>query len=216
MASSLPQTVLWDMDGTLIDQTAGIIRCFSDVISLFGQSTPDPMEIRRSMGGTMRDTMGLFIETAQLDEACLAFRARFPEIMLEGLIILPGSLETMRFLKQANIPQGILTNKHGPTARSVSAHCGFDQYCPICIGNTDTEWNKPDPALTRHACEQLGIQTTNTVYIGDSPTDVLTAKNANLQSYCVSTGAHSREELLKAGAEQAFPSLEVLLAKWQG
>ncbi|MGB0415488.1 MAG: HAD family hydrolase [Coraliomargarita sp.] len=199
--------VLWDMDGTLIDQTAGILRCFSDVITQMGHARPDPMEIRRSMGGTMRSTMSLFIDQTKLDEACTAFRAHFPQIMLEGLIILPGALECLRRLNAAGIPQGILTNKHGPTARTVAEHCGFSQYLSCCIGNTDTEWNKPDAELTRFALEQIGASTDDSLYIGDSPTDVATARNAGIACYGVSTGAHRIDELLDAGAVKAAESL---------
>lgn len=163
----------------------------------------------------MRHTMGLFIDQSQIDEACVAFRARFPEIMFEGLIILPGALELIKALHQAGIPQGILTNKHGPTARTVSAHCGFDQYIPVCIGNTDTEWNKPQAELTHFAREQIGAEIEGTLYIGDSPTDASTALNAHLTAYGVSTGAHSCAELKQAGATEAFNSLEDLIRFWK-
>ena len=76
MTDTQLSAVLWDMDGTLIDQTAGILRCFSEVITAMGHPTPDPLEIRRSMGGTMRSTMARFIAEPTLDAACSAFRAR--------------------------------------------------------------------------------------------------------------------------------------------
>lgn len=198
------------MDGTLIDQTAAILRCFSDVITKMGQPTPDPLEIRRSMGGTMRSTMSLFIEQAQLDEACREFRSHFPNIMMDGLVILPGALECMQQLTAAGIPQGILTNKHGPTARIVSDHCGFSQHASCCIGNTDTEWSKPDANLTRFALSQINAAPEGALYIGDSPTDVATAQNAGMISYAVSTGAHSIEELTQAGAQRVVRSLTEL------
>lgn len=48
-----PSAILWDMDGTLIDQTAAIIRAYIDVIESMGGDAPDPEIIRRSLGGTM-------------------------------------------------------------------------------------------------------------------------------------------------------------------
>lgn len=210
MSDSTFSTVLWDMDGTLIDQTAGIIRCFGDVITQMGCPAPDAMEIRRSMGGTMRSTMSLFILEDKLDDACNAFRAHFQKIMMEGLIILPGALECLQGLNAAGISQGILTNKHGPTARTVADHCGFSEYLSCCIGNTDTDWNKPDAALTQFALEQVGATTEKALYIGDSPTDVATAQNAGIACYGVSSGAHSVAELLDAGAEKAATSLKDL------
>jgi haloacid dehalogenase superfamily, subfamily IA, variant 1 with third motif having Dx(3-4)D or Dx(3-4)E len=206
-----PSAVLWDMDGTLIDQTAAIIECYRQVIVSLGHPSPDPDRIRRSLGGPMASTMGLFIEEAQMDEACRAFRALFPSIMFEGLIILPGALELIQAFDAAGIPQGILTNKHGETARIVSEHCGFSPYMKACIGNTDTEWHKPQAELTNYVLEQIGSSAAGACMIGDSPTDVETAGNAGLPCYTVATGAHTPEELLDSGAAHAGQSLHALL-----
>ena len=207
-----PKAILWDMDGTLIDQTAAIIRAYSDVITAMGGATPDPDVIRRSLGGTMPSTMGIFIDEPNLAEACRRFRTRFPEIMLEGLIILAGGPELIESSHKAGIAQIIFTNKHGDTARQVSKYAGFAKYIPKCIGNSDTDWHKPQPELTRYVLDQIEASAEDSCMIGDSPTDIETAHNAGLPCYCVATGAHSTEELLEAGAEAAFNSLFELKA----
>ena len=208
---SLPKTpgaVIWDMDGTLIDQTAGIVRCYEEVVSALGHLTPDPGEIHRSMGGPMAQTMALFVQPEELEAACLDFRKRFPDIMYDGIIVLPGALQLVRNFYNAGVPQAILTNKHGPTAREVSRHCGFASYIPICVGSTDTEWSKPDPTLTEYVLKAMDAsRTSGAVLIGDSPTDVATAENAGLECYTVATGAHSTEELIAAGGAEAVESL---------
>lgn len=205
-----PEAVLWDMDGTLIDQTAAIVRCFGDVVCAMGQPAPEPQTILRSLGGPMASTMALFIDEAQIDLACQRFRQRFPEIMFEGLIILPGGAELIESFFKARIPQAIFTNKHGDTARSVSKYAGFAKHIPICIGNTDTEWHKPQAELTQYVLQQINCSAAGACMIGDSPTDIQTAHNAGLPCYCVATGAHSVEELQLAGAEAAYDSLTEL------
>ena len=152
-----PSAVLWDMDGTLIDQTAGIIRCYREVVTALGHPAPDEGLIRRSLGGPMGETMALFVPREQMDAAARAFRERFPRIMFDGLVVHAGALELIREFGDRGIPQAIFTNKHGPTAREVSRHCGFSQTIHVCIGNTDTEWSKPDPELTRHVIDSLGV-----------------------------------------------------------
>lgn len=206
-----PSAVLWDMDGTLIDQTGPIIRCYHTVIEALGYAPPAPDAIHRSMGGPMRQTMALFVEDRHLDEACGLFRKHFPQLMFDGLIVLPGAHECIRYFAELEIPQAILTNKHGETARAVSAHCGFDLQIAVCLGNTDTPWEKPDPELTAHVLAQLGAQAKGSVLIGDSPTDVATAQRTGMLCYGVATGAHRTEELLAAGAVAAFANLTDLL-----
>lgn len=202
-----PQAVLWDMDGTMIDQTEAIIRCYADVVTHMGYERPDPHIIRRSLGGPMPSTMALFIDSTRLEEACQAFRAHFPKMMYEGLIILPGTIELLKLFADADIPQAIFTNKHGDTARAVSKHTGFSKYTTACIGNSDTNWHKPQAELTQHVLQKIGADKTGAIMIGDSPTDVETASNAGIPCYCVATGAHSKSELAEAGATAAFDSL---------
>lgn len=205
-----PTAILWDMDGTLIDQTAAILRCYAEVITDMGYPQPDADVIRRSLGGAMASTMGLFVEADQMKTACAAFRTRFPKIMFDGMIVLPGGMELIERAYKARIPQVIFTNKHGETARQISRYAGFSKYIPTCIGSADTEWNKPDALLTEYVLGRIDATQEGAVIIGDSPTDVAVAQNAGLRAYCVATGAHSVEELLEAGAVAAFESLSRL------
>ncbi|MEM7791149.1 MAG: HAD family hydrolase [Verrucomicrobiota bacterium] len=207
---SSPAAVLWDMDGTLIDQTAAIIACFTEVIEGLGYKKPEAETIRRSLGGPLQSTLLLFVEEQDVSEATKRFRARFPQIMYDGLIILEGAMETIEAIQIAGIPQAIITNKHGPTAREVSAFCGFDRYIGLCVGNKDTEFAKPEKALTDYVLSQLKVSNEGGCLIGDSPTDVATAINADLICYGITTGSHNSAELLEAGATATFQSLHEL------
>jgi phosphoglycolate phosphatase len=202
-----PSAILWDLDGTLIDQTTAIIRCYAEVITGFGHPLPDTEVLRRSLGGPMASTMRIFVREEEMDAACKAFRARFPEIMFDGMIVLPGGMELIERAYKARIPQALFTNKHGDTARQVGRYAGFAKYVPQCIGSGDTEWHKPDARLTAHVLREIGAKPEGAVVIGDSPTDVAVAQNAGLRCDCVATGAHSVDELLEAGADAAFESL---------
>ncbi|MGB0408517.1 MAG: HAD family hydrolase [Opitutales bacterium] len=214
MTIPLPKTVLWDLDGTMIDQTVPIIRCYAEVITAMGYPEPSAEVIRRSMGGPMASTMRLFVEADRMDEACSAFRQRFPALMFDGLVVLPGALELTAYFASHNIPQAIFTNKHGETARLVSERCGFAKAVSVCIGNSDTEWAKPRAELTNFVLSAIDSSTDGAVLIGDSPTDVETAINAGIACYAVSTGAHSIAELNEAGATAAYSGLPELRANF--
>ena len=212
---AIPKAVLWDLDGTLIDQTASIIDCYTEVICSLGYTSPDLNRIRRSLGGPMASTMKLFVAADQLEHSCNIFRKRFPKMMLNNLIVLPGAEEFIQWLAKHDIPQAILTNKNGETARKLSTHLGFSENISLCIGNDDTAWSKPQPELTHYVLQKLKCTTDTVVIIGDSPTDIETAKRAGILCHCVSTGAHSVDELLRAGAITAHHSLEELGAMFQ-
>jgi phosphoglycolate phosphatase len=213
---SRPAAVLWDLDGTLIDQTQGIISCFQKVIRTLGFPEPDAHRIRRSLGGPLPESMALFIPSDRVAEAVKHFRAHFPSIMMDGLVLLDGGMACLERLSKMEIPQAILTNKHGPTARQVCESTGISQWTQLCVGNGDTAWSKPEAQLTAHTLESLPLEGSGPVWmIGDSPTDVQTALNADLIPYAVTTGAHSAAELRAAGAADVFESLSELQARLQ-
>ena len=130
--------------------------------------------------------------------------------MFDGMVVLSGALKCIKSAYKAKIPQAILTNKDGNTARKVSNFAGFSKYIPVCIGSSDTTWNKPDHRLTEHVISLLKVRSSNIIVIGDSPTDVNVAQNAGLVAYCVASGAHSEAELKDAGAVATFKNLSNL------
>ena len=78
---SLPDLVLWDMDGTLIDQTDSIIRCYHEVIQSFGLSKPSPIDIKRSLGGPLTHTLSLFLPEDTVEAASILFKETFQNYM---------------------------------------------------------------------------------------------------------------------------------------
>lgn len=205
-----PRAVLWDLDGTLIDQTEPILRCFHETVVALGHAAPAFEAIRRSMGGPMAETMALLLPPEDHEEAVRRFRERFPEIMFNGLLVLPGATELLAALHAAEVPQIVLTNKHGETARQVCQYAGFSPFLKGCIGHGDTYWEKPDPELTLYAVECCQAGPAAAIVIGDSPTDVASARGAGLGCYAVTTGAHEAAELEGAGADAVFPDLPTL------
>lgn len=211
---TLPDLVLWDMDGTLIDQTDSIIRCYHEVIQSFGLSKPSPLDIKRSLGGPLTHTLSLFLPKDSIDAARILFKETFPQYMFEGMIILEGAMELMKRLNEQGIPQAIITNKQGVNARAVSKKCGFDQYIKVCVGNGDNPYEKPQVEFTESVVQAMGGEYNHIVLIGDSPTDVKTALNYKADCFAVSTGSHNKDELIEAGAEKAFGNLNELIELW--
>jgi len=212
--SSLPDLVLWDMDGTLIDQTDSIIRCYHEVIQSFGFSKPSPLDIKRSLGGPLTHTLSLFLPEDSVDAARILFKETFPKYMFEGMIVLEGAMELIKRLNEQGIPQAIITNKQGGNARAVSKKCGFDQYIKVCVGNGDNPYEKPQVEFTESVIQALGGEYNHIILIGDSPTDVKTALNYKANCFAVTTGSHNKDELIEAGAEKVFDNLNELIELW--
>ena len=75
---------------------------------------------------------------------------------------------------------------------------------------------KPAPDLPRLVLSQLGFRPEQAVYIGDSPVDIETAREASLSCVCVSWGFRSRQQLIDGGAELIIDSPAQLLDYLKG
>jgi phosphoglycolate phosphatase len=194
------RAIIFDLDGTLIDQFKAIHQAFSKTIEDMGFNAPTYHEVRRAVGGASEATMALLIGTERAKEAVVRLRPNFEKVMLDGVTPLPFAMESLARLNGAGLKTAVLTNKYGPHARATCEHLGFSDYLEFTLGADDTKWKKPQPELTDHVLAKLGVSASETVYIGDSPYDFKTAKNAGLECILVPTGTHSAKELSSLGS----------------
>jgi len=189
-------TILFDLDGTLVDHFTVIYRCYAYVQEKLGLPPASYEKVKATVGGSVPVTMQrLAGDGVDLDKALALFREHFDEIMLEDIIVLPGTEWLLQSLKESGHHLGVLTNKDGPAARKVLQHVGLDHYFIKIFGATDTAWRKPEVQFTQKVLADLNATPQNTLMIGDSPFDIETANNAGLQCAVVATGSHNTEQL---------------------
>ena len=204
------RAIMFDLDGTLIDQFDAIHRSFSKVLVQMGFPEPSYETVKRAVGGASENTLSKLVGPERAKEAVQLLRPIFESEMLNGLVALPGSLEILQTCSDLGIRTAVLTNKHGPHARTACSHLGFDSHLELVIGANDTEWKKPEPQLTHRTLELLSAQVESTIYVGDSPYDYETAKAVGMKAYLVSTGTHSFEELFALPGSVVSPNLDQL------
>ncbi|MAE53509.1 MAG: haloacid dehalogenase [Opitutae bacterium] len=190
------RAILFDLDGTLIDQFEAIHRAFSKTLITMGFPSPSFEKVKRAVGGASDTTMVKLIGPERATEAVSILRPIFEQEMFNGLHCLPGTLEGLQLLHGKGFKCAVLTNKYGPHARAACKHLGFDPFLAFTIGANDTKWKKPNTKLTQLAIRKLGFSPSETIYVGDSPYDFETAKNAGIRCHLIATGTHSKEELL--------------------
>jgi len=200
-------TVLFDLDGTLLDHFSAIHRAHSHVRLHYGLPVATRDEVMRAIGGglpeALKKTLGAD-HAHLLEEAIPVYRAYWDRTMLDDAALFPGALELVRDLHAAGAQVAVFTNKHGPSARRVCSHLGLDPYLSGVFGATDTPWLKPELEFTAHVLEKLSATATTTALVGDSPWDVEAALQAKLGGcFAVTTGTHTATELVAHGAATA-------------
>ena len=197
------QTVLFDLDGTLIDHFAAIHRCHSHTLKQLGLPAPSMDEVRRAVGGGLEVAIQRLLGPNHLhlfERALPMYREYWAKNMLYGVALLPGARELLEALKARDVQCAIFTNKHGPSARTLMEHLGVGPLLDGVFGALDTPWLKPLPEFTEHALRTLGGTPATSCLVGDSPYDVEAALNGGIHCVCVTTGTHHEAELRAAGA----------------
>jgi len=206
------RTVLFDLDGTLIDHLPAIHRSYAHTLPQLGLPAPTREQVKNAIGGGLENAMRTFVPEAQMSESLRIYRAFWDTHMLEGVDALPGARELLAQLHARGIACAVFTNKHGPSARAVCEHLGLSPYLDLVLGAADTAWLKPQPEFAAHALAALQAVAATTCLVGDSPWDVQAAHAAGFPCFAVTTGTHTADELHAAGADGIYDSLLALAA----
>lgn len=201
------RTVLFDLDGTLIEHLPAIHRCYAHTLPKMGLPAPTYAQVRGAIGGGLPRAMKKFVPADRIDEALAIYRPYWDATMLDDVELMPGGREILESLRAKEVVASVFTNKMGVSARSICDHLGVSDLLADVVGAGDTEWLKPELAFTEWALARLGVGAEGTCLVGDSPFDVAAALNAGMDFVGVTTGTHSESELMEAGAKEVWPDL---------
>ena len=205
------KTVLFDLDGTLIDTIDDLAWASEQVLTEWGRGNTDgtPVHdrdayhhfvgngirklVERAFGGTLSET--------ELDAAYERFVELYDGHLDVKTAPYDGVMTVLDELKARGIRMGIVTNKAEAQARRL-AEKFFGDYGMCCVyGSVPERPNKPHPQVVEQALRDCGADKEHTLFVGDSDVDVLTAHNAELVCGGACWGFRGEEELQKAGAE---------------
>lgn len=189
------QTILFDLDGTLIDHFTTIHRSIAHAQRQLGLPESDYATVRATVGGSTPVTLERLLGQQHVETALPLFRAHFEAIMFEDVLPLPGAAWILQALKHRGEQLAVFTNKIGEHSRATLQHLEMDQWLDAIVGTGDTPYRKPEPQFTAHMLELMGASAAETILIGDSPFDCAAAEAGGLQCYLVATGSHSVAEL---------------------
>ena len=201
------RTVLFDLDGTLVDHFAAIERAHAHTLRQLGLPTPTTAQVRAAVGGGLEVAISRLAGPERVAAALAIYRPYWDATMLDDVRLLPGARELLTALRQQGAQTAVFTNKHGPSSRRVCAQLGLTGLLDGNFGATDTPWLKPAPEFAAHALSALGATAATTAMVGDSPYDLAAARNAGFEFFGVTTGTHTAEELHAAGADKVYPDL---------
>jgi phosphoglycolate phosphatase len=175
-------TVLFDLDGTLIDSTEAIVESFGAAFAYFGEPSPPSREIIKMIGNPLNKMFAaLGVEEARLQNYIDRYKERYSAVCLTKTLLLPLVKEALATLKPfARI--GVVTTKMASRSNEILAHLGVRDYIDAIVGFEDTQNPKPHPEPILLALERLqtALSEDNIFMIGDTPIDINAALNAGV------------------------------------
>jgi len=189
------RTVLFDLDGTIVDTNELIVQSF--LHSLEGQ-TPEPLTrevIIPNMGRPLVEQMQLFTGRDEVEDVITKYRtfnvSKHDELVKE----FPNVLTVMQKLHANGIKIGIVTSKIRLTTGMGLKLVGLDPYVSTIVTVEDVKEPKPSPEGILAALATLGSSKEEAMMVGDSHYDIEAAKNAGVTSVGVSWSWKGRSYL---------------------
>jgi len=195
--------VLFDLDGTLLYTLEDIADALNRTLAAHGMPERTLDEVRAFVGNGSARLVELSVPERCSDEERQAVLADYRRDYDRNCDIktrpYEGITDAMRTLKTMGCRLAVVSNKPDAAVKAL-AKAHFPGLLESAVGESGKVRRKPSPDTVLAAMEQLGAGRDDTVYVGDSEVDILTAGNAGLPCVSVCWGFRSREELVKAGA----------------
>jgi HAD superfamily hydrolase (TIGR01509 family) len=124
---------------------------------------------------------------------------------------LNGAEEVLRTLHSNGVVLGIASNKFGRFSRRALMHLGVSNYFKSVIGAGDVARNKPSPDMIQTSLKEMYLLPEDSIFVGDTLTDIETGKQAGVDVYALPTGFCSKKELSQAKPRRLLKNLEELV-----
>ena len=200
----MKHAVIFDLDGTLLNTLGDLRAATNHALEVRGLPPRSMEEIRQFIGNGIRllicRAMPEGTPEAEIDAALDDFKAYYAAHIHDRTVPYDGIPQLLTALRKRGIQVAVLSNKIDSASQQLIEYF-FPGKTDVVFGEHVGVPRKPDPTSCRMVMQQLGVQPEQVLYVGDSGTDMQTAKNAGLYAVGVTWGFRSKEVLLEYGAD---------------
>jgi phosphoglycolate phosphatase len=221
-------TILFDLDGTLVDTAPDLMRAHNHVMKKFGYPTKSTEEIRnlvgqgagamlgRSIWGQAKKEFGKVQNEKIKKEMIDAFVDYYGKNIINESTLINGVKEFLKWCKEKNISMAVCTNKQEHLAIDLLKKIGIYDYFEYVAGSNTFDYCKPDPRHLTNVIEILGGEIKKSIMIGDSETDANAGKNAGIPVILLEDGYTEKNttEIYHNHLIKDFMGIEKIIAKY--
>jgi phosphoglycolate phosphatase len=186
-------TILFDLDGTLVDTAPDLIRAHNHVMKKFGYPTKTPSEVKALVGMGAKTMMGRTLWNSAKNELGKVKEKDIKEKMVKEFInyygnnilvkskLVNGVKDFLIWCKENKISMGVCTNKQEHLAIDLLKKIKINDYFEYVAGCNTFDYCKPDARHLTSVIEIMGGDIKKTLMVGDSEVDAKAAENASLR-----------------------------------
>jgi len=211
------RTILFDLDGTLIDSTEAILESFAYAFDAFGLETPADGKITAEIGHPLdRMFLSLGVAEKEVYRYVETYKAYYRHISREKTTLLPGAEEAVRRAAEAG-RVGVVTTKTATFSIELLEHMELMSYFEVLIGREDVEFPKPHPEPVLKALSAMGGEKERCWMIGDTCMDMHAARDAGVTGVGVTSGYGSKKALRECSTFLAESALSAVthIVNWE-
>ena len=203
------ELTVFDLDGTLIDSIGDLADAMNAVLQKLGH----PNHPRESYRYFVGDGIEMLVRRAlppesvdgtDIPEVVSAMRQEYSGRWLATTRPFPGIPELLAQLHPRGVRTAVLSNKPDFATKAIVHELFNEKAFDVIRGALDTVPLKPDPSAVLEIITQLGVGAERSVFVGDTPIDMKTGRNAGMRTVGVTWGFRSSDELREAGADHVI------------
>ena len=221
-------TILFDLDGTLVDTAPDLMRAHNHVMKKFGYPTKSTEEIRnlvgqgagamlgRSIWGQAKKEFGK-VQDKNVKEAMVRdFVDFYGKNIVNESTLINGVKDFLNWAKEKNISMGVCTNKQEHLAVDLLKKIGIYEFFEYVAGHNTFDYCKPDPRHLTSVIEILNGDIKKSLMIGDSETDANAAKDAGIPVILLEDGYTEKKitEIYHNHLIKDFVGIEKIVSKY--
>ena len=221
-------TVLFDLDGTLVDTAPDLMKAHNHVMKKFGYPTKSTAEIRnlvgqgagamlgRSIWGQAKKEFGKVDDEKVKKEMIKEFIDYYGKNIIHESTLINGVKEFLKWCKDQNISMAVCTNKQEYLSNDLLKKIGIYNFFEYVAGSDTFDYCKPDPRHLTSVVEILDGDLNKTIMIGDSETDANAAKAAEIPIILLEDGytEKNKDEIYHNHLIKDFVGIEKIVSKY--
>ncbi len=221
-------TILFDLDGTLVDTAPDLMAAHNHVMKKFGYSTRSVDEIRnlvgkgasvligRSIWGSAKKEFSKITDDKIKNEMVKEFINFYGKNIVKDSKLIKGVLEFLKWAKSKNISMGVCTNKQEHLAIDLLKKIEIYDYFEYVAGGNTFEYCKPDPRHLTSIIEIMNGDIKTSLMVGDSENDADAAKSAGIPMILVEDGYTDKkvEQIHHDHLVKDFVGIEKIVSKY--